>query len=113
MDRGSAEIAQRPQEAQAALAQLDTVPGRGRRAAEILLAELGAAPPDESSEGASAYPPNRWRSPRSSRAGRPRPPPPTAGPPERIDGRRSSVYAGGGPAGEAPDAPDCPPGPPR
>jgi hypothetical protein len=42
MDRVSAEFAQRPQEERAALELLDTVPGRGRRAAEILLAELGA-----------------------------------------------------------------------
>jgi transposase len=42
IDRVSAEIARRLREEQAALELLDTVPGLGRRAAEILLAELGA-----------------------------------------------------------------------
>jgi transposase len=40
-ERVSAEIAQRLQDEQAALELLDTVPGIGQRAAEILLAELG------------------------------------------------------------------------
>ena len=41
MERLSAEIAQRLQPEEEAIALLDTVPGIGRRAAEILLAELG------------------------------------------------------------------------
>ncbi len=43
MERVSAEIAQRLHEDQAALALLDTVPGSGQRAAEIILAEIGTA----------------------------------------------------------------------
>ena len=42
LERISTEIAQRLYEEQAALELLDTVPGIGQRAAEILLAELGA-----------------------------------------------------------------------
>jgi transposase len=42
MDRVSAEIAQRLQEEQAAIDLLDTVPGISRRAAEVVLAEIGA-----------------------------------------------------------------------
>jgi transposase len=42
LERISTEIAQRLHEEQAALELLDTVPGIGQRAAEILLAELGA-----------------------------------------------------------------------
>jgi transposase len=41
MERVSAEIAQRLQDEQAALELLDTIPGVGQRAAEILLAEIG------------------------------------------------------------------------
>ncbi len=41
MERVSAEIAQRLQQDEAAIALLDTVPGISRRAAEILIAELG------------------------------------------------------------------------
>jgi transposase len=41
LERVSIEIAQRLQEEQAAMELLDTVPGIGQRAAEILLAELG------------------------------------------------------------------------
>jgi transposase len=44
MERVSTEIAGRLQEEQATLALLDTVPGLGRRAAEIILAEVGADP---------------------------------------------------------------------
>lgn len=42
MERVSAEIAQRLQAEQGAIDLLDTVPGIGRRAAEIILAEIGA-----------------------------------------------------------------------
>jgi transposase len=42
LERVSAEIAQRLQADQAAIDLLDTVPGMGRRGAEILLAEIGA-----------------------------------------------------------------------
>jgi transposase len=41
MERVSAEIAQRLQDEQTALELLDTIPGVGQRAAEIILAEIG------------------------------------------------------------------------
>jgi len=41
LERVSAEVAQRLADEQAALALLDTIPGGGQRAAEILLAEIG------------------------------------------------------------------------
>ena len=43
VERVSAEIAQRPADEQAALELLDTIPGVGQRAAEILVAEIGTA----------------------------------------------------------------------